>query len=276
MDKKVCFVCPHHCSLEKNKIGFCRARKNTDGKIHSINYGQITAIALDPIKKKPLYHYYPGKKVLSVGSFGCNLRCSFCQNHEISMSDLEQSHAHYLSPSDLLNIALQYIPQGNIGIAFTYNEPLIGYEYIRDAAKLSHNKKLKNIVVTNGNFCTDTISELFPLIDAINIDLKAFNADFYKKISGDLHSVKDFIATSHNYCHIEITTLIIPGENDNVKEIQELSSWLASINADIPLHLSRFFPRYNMLDKKATDIKSMQNLAETARRNLHYVYLGNC
>jgi pyruvate formate lyase activating enzyme len=276
MDKKVCFICPHHCSLEENKIGFCRARKNKGGKIQSINYGQITSIALDPIEKKPLYHYYPGSKILSIGSFGCNLRCSFCQNHEISMADIEQSHTHYLSPSDLINIALQYVPQNNIGIAFTYNEPLIGYEYVRDTAKLSHDKKLKNIVVTNGNFCTDSISEFFPLIDAMNIDLKAFSSNFYDKISGDLNTVKEFIQTSYNYCHIEITTLIIPGENDSAKEIQELSSWLASINPDIPLHLSRFFPRYNMLNKNATDIKSIQNLAETARRKLHYVYLGNC
>jgi pyruvate formate lyase activating enzyme len=276
MNIQICTVCPHRCSLADNQIGFCRARKNIDGKIASINYGHITALALDPIEKKPLYHYFPGSKILSVGSFGCNLRCSFCQNYEISMSDLNQINTQYISPKELINLSLQYVSAGNIGIAYTYNEPLIGYEYVRDCSVLAHKHNLKNVLVTNGNFCKETVMDLFPLIDAMNIDLKAFNPNFYKNISGDLDTVKQFIKLSARHCHIEITTLIIPGENDSHMEMDFLSSWLASVDPNIPLHLSRFFPRYKMTDKNATDITTIQNLAEIARHKLKYVYLGNC
>lgn len=276
MSKKTCNVCTHHCNLDDNQIGLCHARSNIKGEITTINYGFLTSIALDPIEKKPLRKFYPGSKILSIGSFGCNLSCSFCQNHEISMCSMKEAKTRYVKPEDLISEALDLKHEGNIGIAYTYNEPLVGFEYVRDCAILARQNDLKNVVVTNGCFCEGTINELLPFIDAFNIDLKGFTEEFYRKIGGDLETVKNFIKLAAKSSHVEITTLIIPDENDSEEEIRNISKFIASINPDIPLHLSRFFPSYKMSDKDATKISKIYSLTEIARESLYCVYSGNC
>ncbi|WP_296561846.1 AmmeMemoRadiSam system radical SAM enzyme [uncultured Acetobacterium sp.] len=276
MSKIACRLCPHHCKLDEGEIGFCRARINRFDVIEDLNYGVVTAIALDPIEKKPLRHFYPGSKILSVGSFGCNLRCSFCQNYEISMAGMETAHGRRMSPQGLVANALRLVGEGNIGLAYTYNEPLVGYEFVRDCASEAKKNGLKNVLVTNGCFCKEPLREILPDIDALNIDLKAFNQDFYKKISGDLETVRQTIRLASETTHIEVTTLIVPGENDSEAGIRALSQWLASVGSSIPLHLSRFFPRYEMTDRNATDISQVYHLAEIARESLDFVYAGNC
>lgn len=276
MSKITCPICPHHCNLEENQIGICNGRSNVNGEIRAINYGLITSIALDPIEKKPLRRFYQGSKILSIGSFGCNLKCSFCQNHEISMKDLrDNSLIQHINPEDLIKVATDLVKDGNIGIAYTYNEPLIGYEYVIDCAKLAKENKLKNVLVTNGCFLEEPMKKLLPYIDALNIDLKGFTEEFYKKIGGDLETVKNFIKLATKYSHVEVTTLIIPDENDSIEEIKNISLFLASIDKDIPLHISRFFPTYEMTDKNSTRIKDIYNLSEVARESLTYVYEGN-
>lgn len=274
--KITCNTCHHLCCLDEQQVGLCGARSNEENKIIPINYGLLTSIALDPIEKKPLMNFHPGSKILSVGSFGCNLKCQFCQNHEISMATKEKANARYVPPEDLVMAAVDLISRDNIGIAYTYNEPLVGYEYVRDCAKLAREKGLKNVVVTNGCFLREPMEEIMPLIDAFNIDLKGFTNEFYKKIGGDLETVKNFIAFASESSHVEITTLIIPGENDSEEEIECLSKFIASIDKNIPLHISRFFPCYKMQDKNPTEVKKVYKLAEIARKNLNYVYEGNC
>ena len=276
MSKIRCEICPHYCNLRNGQVGICRARINVDGKILSINYGHITSMNLDPIEKKPLRRFHPGKNILSIGSFGCNLSCSFCQNHEIAMASKDEIRAQNIEPDNMIKMALDLAARGNIGIAYTYNEPLVGYEYVRDCSKLARDQGLKNVLVTNGCFNEEPMKELFPYIDAFNIDLKGFTDEFYKKIGGNLETVKNFIALASNYSHVEITTLIIPDENDSEEEMRELSDFIASIDSNIPLHISRFFPSYKMKDKAPTDIGLIYHLADIARENLKYVYQGNC
>jgi len=276
MNKLICNICPHHCNLEEGQIGLCKARSNVNGEITAINYGRITGISLDPIEKKPLTMFYPGSEILSVGSFGCNLKCSFCQNNDISMAGKNELETQFVTPDELIQLAMDLKPKGNIGIAYTYNEPLVGYEYIRDCAVLAKENDLKNVVVTNGCFCEEPMRELLPYIDALNIDLKGFTEEFYQNIGGSLETVKEFIRLAFKTSHIEITTLVIPEENDSEEEIKCLSKFIASISKDIPLHLTRFFPRYKMMNKNATEVSSVYILADIARESLNFVFEGNC
>ena len=271
-----CGICPHHCKLSEGQTGRCRARMNKDGKIICKNYGELTSIALDPIEKKPLYRFYPGSRVLSIGSYGCNMRCLFCQNSDISMSDGNDIYTEKVMPEEIVKNAVELITLGNIGIANTYNEPLVGFEYVLDCAKLAKEKGLENVVVTNGYICSEPMKELLPYIGAMNIDLKAFNDNFYRKMGGDLETVKNSIMLASKQCHLEVTTLIIPNENDSEEEMEKLSGWLSSLNPEIPLHISRFFPRYRMTDTSATPVNKIYRLVEIARKNLRYVYPGNC
>ncbi len=277
----VCGVCFRHCRIEEGGLGFCGARTCRDGKVICASYGKTTSLALDPIEKKPLKRFNPGSLILSVGSYGCNLRCPFCQNNEISWSDEAMrmaDHSEYISPEELAATAEYYRDRGNIGAAFTYNEPLVGYEYVRDAAKLVHEKGMKNVMVTNGTAELSVLSELLPYIDAMNIDLKGFTDRFYSSVlGGDRKMVMDFIAEAVKTCHVELTTLIIPGENDSEEEMDELSSWAASLSPDrdVPLHVTRFFPCFHMTDRGPTDIELVERLADIARKNLKYVYTGN-
>ena len=283
-----CDVCFRHCVIAEGKLGFCGARTCENGKVVQANYGRITSLALDPIEKKPLNRFYPGSLILSAGSYGCNLRCPFCQNYEISWSEEARKFAKtadVCTPEDLARAAAYYQSQGNIGIAFTYNEPLIGYEFILDTAKLIKKLGMKTVLVTNGTAELNVLEKLAPYIDAMNIDLKGFTDRFYREVlKGDRKMVMDFIARAAQVCHVEVTTLIIPGENDSEEEMDTLSSWIAGltdergerIGQSIPLHISRFFPRFHMQDRRATEVRLVYRLAEVARRNLTYVYTGNC
>ncbi|MGI6152313.1 MAG: AmmeMemoRadiSam system radical SAM enzyme [Christensenellaceae bacterium] len=274
MSKTICAICPRACSLEEGAIGFCRARQASGGNVVDYNYGKITALSLDPIEKKPLNRFYPGKSILSAGSFGCNLRCPFCQNHEISMCSSE-IHYNEFSPEQLIDRAKELVPFNNIGIALTYNEPLVGYEYAFDVFTLAAKEKLKTVLVTNGYANPGPFSRLLAETDAMNIDLKAFSAEFYCEIGGDLEIVKNNITLAAQGCHLEVTTLIIPGKNDDPVEIREMTKWLSSLGADIPLHLSRFFPRYRLADVPPTPPETIYHLAEIAKEHLNHVYLGN-
>ena len=274
--KTRCELCFHHCVLDEGQTGFCRARACQAGKIVCLNYGKLTSLALDPVEKKPLRRFHPGSLILSVGSFGCNLRCPFCQNHEISMAEDSGIQAVEVSPEQLAAKAAELVPHGNIGVAYTYNEPLIGYEYVRDCAALVHEQGMVNVLVTNGTVEVEPWRALLPLIDAANIDLKGFTPAWYRRLGGDLETVKRSIALAAERCHVEVTTLLIPGENDSEEEIRELARWLASINSEIPLHLSRFFPRYRMLDSPPTPVEQVYRLAEAAQEYLSHVYTGNC
>ncbi len=287
-----CQVCMHHCSLQPGQIGLCGARRRVGDNIQCENYGKLTAVALDPIEKKPLRMFEPGSMVLSVGSFGCNLKCPFCQNHEISMmradtgnTGVRQRTIAVLSPKELMQKALMYQPQGNIGIAYTYNEPLVGWEYVRDTAKLVKQAGMKNILVTNGTASLHVLEELLPYIDAMNIDLKGFSDSYYRKLGGDLQTVKEFIAHAVSGCHVELTTLVVPGETDRVEDMHKQAQWIASLShvssqaggiCQVPLHITRFFPRYRMSDQKATPVQTVYQLAEAAGKYLEHVFTGNC
>lgn len=273
--KLTCELCFHHCQLDEGQTGFCRARGNRNGKIVSLNYGKLTALALDPIEKKPLRRFHSGSLILSVGSFGCNLHCPFCQNAGIAAVGSE-AYTQDCSPEQLVQEALRLREQGNIGVAYTYNEPLVGYEYVRDCAELVHQTGMLNVLVTNGTIEEGPWKALLPLLDAVNIDLKGFTSDWYRRLGGDLATVKRSIDLVAQYCHVEITTLIVPGENDNEDEMRALSAWLASVNPEIPLHVSRFFPRHQMQDRPPTPVQTVYRLAEVARERLRYVYTGNC
>ena len=274
--KTRCELCFHHCVLDVGQIGLCRARACQDGKIVSLNYGKLTSLALDPIEKKPLNMFYPGSLILSVGSYGCNLRCPFCQNYEISMAGEAEIQTVEVSPAQLAGQAAELRAQGNIGAAYTYNEPLVSYEYVRDCAELVREQGMVNVLVTNGTIEEGPWRTLLPLIDAVNIDLKGFTPAWYRRLGGDLETVKRSIALAAEQCHVEVTTLLVPGENDSAEEIRELAQWLASISPEIPLHLSRFFPRYRMIDHPPTPVEQVYGLAETAQGYLPYVYTGNC
>jgi pyruvate formate lyase activating enzyme len=274
--KALCELCFHHCALDEGQTGLCRARACQDGKIVSLNYGKLTSLALDPIEKKPLRRFHPGSLILSVGSFGCNMRCPFCQNHEISMAGDSGIPTVEVFPEQLAAKAAELVPRGNIGVAYTYNEPLIGYEYVQDCASLVHEQGMVNVLVTNGTIEEEPWRALLPLVDAANIDLKGFTPSWYQRLGGDLETVKRSIALAAERCHVEVTTLLIPGENDSEEEIRELARWLASISSEIPLHLSRFFPQYQMVDSPPTPVEQVYRLAETARGYLSHVYTGNC
>lgn len=283
-----CNVCFRHCDIKEGGLGFCGARASQNGEVILSNYGKITGFMLDPIEKKPLARFYPGSYVLSVGSYGCNLRCPFCQNYDISWSEhaMQLSETcEEISPEELAFTALSVKDKGNIGVAFTYNEPLIGYEFVRDTAKLVHENGMKNVLVSNGTAELSVLEEILPYIDAMNIDLKGFTDRYYNDVlGGSRKMVMDFIDRAVKDCHVELTTLVIPGENDSEEEIREMTGWIASlrdasgrcIGTEIPLHISRFFPRFKMTDRDATPVKKVYRLAEVARETLRYVYTGNC
>ena len=272
----ICNVCFRQCNIEEGKTGFCGVRGCRDGNVIPLNYGKVTSLAMDPIEKKPLRRFHPGSLVLSVGSFGCNMRCPFCQNSSISWSEEAMGLAdrtEYIEPEKLAATAKYYESEGNIGLAFTYNEPLVGYEYVRDTAKLVHEAGMKNVMVTNGMASLQVLDELAPYIDAMNIDLKGFTDRYYEMVGGNRQMVMSFIEEAVGRCHVELTTLIIPGENDSEEEMRELSAWIPE---EVPLHITRFFPRFHMQDRPATPVEKIYKLKEIAEENLKYVYAGNC
>lgn len=275
-DKSTCHVCPHRCSLSSGQTGICRARQNKDGIIVPVSYGALTAVALDPIEKKPLARFMPGKRILSVGGFGCNMRCSFCQNHDISQIGIDGAfRIEKMRPSELCDLAVELAASdNNAGVAFTYNEPLITYEYLLETAKLVKQAGLVNVIVTNGNINMEILEEVLPYVDAMNIDLKVFSEEGYRSLGGDFETVKAFIRKASDSAHVEITTLIVPGLNDSEEEMVREASWIAETDPDITLHITRYFPQFQMT-APPTDIKVMRRLQNIAAKYLRFVFLGN-
>ena len=276
MSEAVCPACFRHCRIRAGGTGFCRARGNEGGRIVCVNYGKVTSLALDPIEKKPLARFYPGSRILSVGSFGCNMACPFCQNDAISFADEDTAAYRRLPPTELAAMARQLEPRGNIGVAYTYNEPMVGFEYVRDTARLVRDLGMKNVVVTNGAFTEETLNEVLPWIDAFNIDLKGFTQAWYRELGGDLETVKRIIIRAAQRAHVELTALIVPGKNDGEDEMRDLSRWVASsLSRGVPLHITRFFPRREYVDKSPTDIALLRRLAAVAGESLETVVVGN-
>lgn len=283
-----CEVCFRHCELQEGQTGPCGARTASGGCVRPVFYGRVSSLALDPIEKKPLARFHPGSMILSAGGLGCNLRCPFCQNHEIAQADGESGfpvRTEEMPPDTLAELAAHYRQAGNIGLAYTYNEPLVCWEYVRDTARLVHEREMLNVLVTNGCAEAGILEQLAPYIDAMNIDLKGFTDRYYREVlGGDRQMVMAFIREAVKRCHVELTTLVVPGENDSEEEMLRLSEWVAGLQdvsggrqgREIPLHISRFFPRYRMAAKRPTDVRKVYSLVKAAEKNLLYVYPGNC
>jgi len=265
-----CTLCPHNCKIADGKAGVCKVRVNTYGVLYSTIYGEVTAAALDPVEKKPLYHFFPGKHILSVGTNGCNLGCSFCQNWHISQNP--DSGRNNLPAEKMIELALK---EKSIGIAYTYNEPLIWFETVLETAKKAREAGLKNVLVTNGYINEEPFKELLPFIDAMNIDLKSIKNEFYKEeCGGSLAPVKITIEAAVKSCHVELTNLLVTSKNDSEAEIRELVDYIASVNREIPVHFSRYFPQYK-LDNEMTPGEMLEFAAGIASEKLEYVYTGN-
>lgn len=270
-DKARCLLCPKHCVIAADKTGFCRARKNAGGVLYTRNFGQSASEpTLDPIEKKPLYHFYPGSSILSLGANSCNFACKNCQNWNISQIDADTLA---ISPKQLSELAKK---TKSLGAAYTYTEPFTWYEFVLETAKLIREAGLKNVLVTNGFVEEEPLRKILPFIDALNIDIKSMSDDFYKKIcAGELGPVLRTVEISAGKAHIEITNLVIPGLNDKEEDFHKLVDWIhIKLGADIPLHFSRYFPTYKM-DIGSTLVSTVEMAVKIAKEKLHYVYAGN-
>lgn len=264
-----CLLCPHKCKIPLNKEGLCRGRKNINGILISQNYGKYVSLSMDPIEKKPLYHFHPGKMILSLCPNGCNFNCKFCQNWTISQKKVK---TYSLSPEETVNLAFKY---HSFGICYTYTEPLIWYDYLLDTAKLAYKKKIKNVLVTNGYINPSPLEELLPYISAMNIDLKSMKETFYKEIcNGHLQPVLDTIKIASTKCHIEITNLVIPGLNDTDEDFKKITDFIFKVNPFIPLHFSSYFPCYK-LNINPTPFLTLKKAKNIASKKLSFVYIGN-
>ncbi len=275
-----CGVCPRGCALAPGAQGACRARANVDGAIRPTGYGRITSLAIDPVEKKPLARWRSGSTVLSLGGYGCNLRCSWCQNASISQVGERDVAWRAVSPSMLASLAEEAHARDSrmAGVAYTYNEPLVCWEYVRDAGGLVHDAGLSNVLVSAGCVSERVVEEVAPLIDAANIDLKAFSERTYRTLGGDLRCVQrtiELLAATPT-CHLEVTTLIVPGVNDSEAEINQLAAWLACVDPAIVLHVTRFHPAWRKRDVGPTPVSLVYELADVARGHLTHVYTGNC
>ena len=275
-----CDGCWRHCVITEGATGFCRARTCQDGHVVAGNYGRLTSVAIDPVEKKPLAEWHPGARVLSVGSYGCNMRCPFCQNFEISQEGATGVPWREILPQELVDLALVCAERDPavIGIAHTYNEPLVGWEYVQDCSVLARKASLANVLVSNGCACANVIDALAPLLDAANIDLKCFSADGYRNLGGSFEDVRhtiEVLGTSET-CHLEVTTLVVPGVSDSEAAMREEAAWLASVSENIVLHITRFFPQWHMADAQPTPVPTVMRLADVAREYLPHVHVGNC
>jgi len=271
-----CVLCPHNCIINEGKYGICKVRKNSKGRLISENYAQISAIHSDPIEKKPLYHFYPGKNILSIGSLGCNLKCKFCQNSSISQTKVSEfSQSKILYPEHIIKEAKR--TRNNIGIAYTYNEPTVWYEFMYKTAKKAHKAKLKNVVVSNGYINEKPLEKIIKYIDAFNVDIKAFTESFYREqTNSSLQPVLDTLEQiSKEKRHLEITNLIIPTLNDDEKIFEEMINEIVKISGkNTILHISRYFPAYKM-NIEHTPTETIMKFYQIAKKHLNYVYLGN-
>ncbi|MCC6962939.1 MAG: AmmeMemoRadiSam system radical SAM enzyme [candidate division Zixibacteria bacterium] len=265
-----CNLCPRRCRLKAGQMGVCMGRENIEGKLYASNFGQVVTLAIDPIEKKPLYHFHPGARILSVGPNGCNLRCQNCQNWQISQ------HTHptrFIPPADLVDMAIH---AHSVGIAYTYAEPLIWFEYIIEAAPIARKRGLKTVLVSNGYVNEEPYRELLPHIDAINIDVKSMRPEFYTHVcNGSLPDVLRAVRmTAAHRVPLEITYLIITGLNDSDSDFELLADFVAGVNDRIPVHFSRYFPN-NEMTAPPTPLERLQRAYDIAARRLKYVYLGN-
>ena len=275
-DKVQCFLCPHQCKISEGKRGICRVRKNVEGRLIAETYGKLIAINQDPIEKKPLYHFYPGSQILSVGSIGCSFHCDFCQNCDISQSSVDDSpFLKNYSIDDIVQTAANR--RDNLGIAYTYNEPGVWYEFMLDTAKEAKKHDLKNVMVTNGFINQEPLAELLPYMDAFNVDLKAFREEFYRKyVKGRLEPVKESLKQIRaSGKHLEVTNLVIPTLNDNASTFREMLQWIRDeLGEHTVMHLSRYFPAYKMTIE-GTPVLKLEEFYKIAREYLKFVYLGN-
>ncbi len=270
-----CHLCPHSCLIARGKRGICGVRENREGTLFSMNYGMVSSMNVDPIEKKPLYHFHPGEGIFSLGSFGCNLRCQHCQNYLISQARLGDLQLREMAPEEVSMIA---VAQGCRGVAFTYNEPTIWHEFTYDAMKIAKERGLFTVYVTNGFIQEAPLRELSDHLDAMNIDVKGFTDRFYSEICrASLEPVLQAVELAQELgIHVELTYLIIPRENDGREEISRFSRWVAKIDPDIPVHFTRFHPDYQMSDRGPTPRSTMEMAKEVStREGLNFVYLGN-
>ena len=276
-DNKVrCLLCPWRCIIDEGKRGLCGTRENREGNLFALNYGKVTAIAIDPIEKKPLFHWYPGSPILSISTFGCNFQCPWCQNWHISRASLETASYELMEPEKVVEIAVRYnVPS----IAYTYNEPLIWFEFVYDVARLAKKENIKNVLVTNGYVEKKPLKQLLPYIDAANVDVKAFKQETYiKVIKGKLEPVlNNIVLMNENNVHVETTYLIIPGLNDDPEEIRMFAKWqVKKLGPDAPIHFSRFFPHYKMTKTPPTPVESLIKARNIAmEEGVKYIYIGN-
>ncbi len=269
-DKIRCGLCPHNCILKEGQRGLCRGRKVIEGKLIALTYGEAVSVSMDPIEKKPLYHYFPGTNIISLGPNACNLKCIWCQNYDVSQNEVP---TRSVSPEVLLNVANS---NDVVGVAFTYTEPLMMYEFIIDTAKLFKEYNKKIVLVTNGYINRKPLEKLLPFVDAMNIDLKGFSDEFYKKYTnGILDYVLDTIKIAYKAgVFIEITNLLIPNLNDELAEIEGMAKWISKLSPDIPLHFSRYFPTYKC-NQPPTPEKTIYSAYSIAKKYLNFVYPGN-
>ncbi|MDI6800335.1 MAG: AmmeMemoRadiSam system radical SAM enzyme [Actinomycetota bacterium] len=285
-DLKVkCRLCPHGCVITSGRAGKCAIRKNLGGKLTATTYGRVSSVNLDPIEKKPLYHFHPGSNILSLGSLGCNLSCPFCQNYQIAHplghfegKDIEEVIllvTDSISPKKAVKMAINYKASGNIGLAFTYNEPFIWFEYVLEAAKLAQEAELKTVLVTNGYVNEKPLLQLLPFIDALNIDLKGADDSVYKRLGGLSEPVKRTIKLASERAHVEITNLIVTGLNDEREQIEALVDWIfEEVGPDVPLHFSRYFPWYKY-NEPPTPLETLKMAEEIGKAKLKNIHLGN-
>ncbi len=262
-----CKLCPQVCLIHPGEEGICWARKNENGILYAQNYGKTTSLAVDPIEKKPLFHFHPGTQILSVSPNGCNMRCPYCQNYTISF---KRAVTREITPEELVSLAKEY---NTPSIAFTYAEPIIWFEFIKDTSIYAKKEGINLVMVTNGQILEEPLDDLLEVVSAMNIDLKSMNAKYYREVlKGNLAVTKRTIEKASSKIHVEVTNLLIPGDNDT--EIEELSKFVASIDKAIPLHISRYFP-HNNYNRPTTPIETLKEAYETARKHLYYVYIGN-
>ncbi|TFH04340.1 MAG: AmmeMemoRadiSam system radical SAM enzyme [Spirochaetales bacterium] len=269
-DRVICTLCPHGCRIAPGTRGVCGVRQNTDGRMTLPFYGHLSAVNIDPIEKKPLYHFLPGSRAFSIGFLGCNFHCPFCQNYEISQSTVRATR--FMEPEEAVRSARA---AGCASIAYTYNEPGIHFEYVADTARAARLAGMKNVLVSNGHLNAGPATELLDLMDAANVDLKSWSAGFYRdEVGGSLDAVKTFLKLAATACHLEVTTLLIPGINNSSQEIANIAAFVAGLGADIPLHLSAYYPTYKYTIP-ATSPSAVRTAVGVARKSLAYVYSGN-
>lgn len=268
-----CLLCPQDCHLADGKKGLCGVRLAEDGKLFTTNYGKYAAAAMDPIEKKPLYHFYPGHSIFSLGTVGCNLSCSFCQNWTLARS--QERVLQKFTPEKICSFLEKRPSREQLGVAYTYNEPFIWFEFVLACSRVLSEQGFHNVLVTNGFVRPDPLEELLPYIDAMNIDVKAFNEGFYQRwCRGNLEAVLQTVQRAVKDCHVELTYLLIPTLNDDLAEVEKFINWVASLNPEIPVHFSRYYPQYKM-DLPPTPLTTMEKVWELAKKHLKYVYLGN-